>query len=261
MMFTLKWQAVIAIIYFIVLQQPFGWAEQPTLPKSTEQSAIVRTTPYIETRASKTTKRAARNIVVPADTIIQVKLSKHLSTKGNRLGESVIATLEDPLYIGPFLVAPEGSIIRGKINDINKKTIKKGPNPYIIVDFYELQHPDNEAPLPFQGTLIAYRTGLARKDYVWRIPTHHSKIRANLNNMLEGAAYGLVVNPIFGAPVGAAVGLLKSLAINKVAARGTIKITPKEVVPISTQESFSLPIIDDQSVHVKKPEYQKADTQ
>lgn len=187
-------------------------------------------------------KPAVKSVTVPADTVLYVKLSETLASNQSRQGESVTATVTDPVYVGPFLVIPQDSTITGTITEVCKTKVKKGPNPYIVVDFYGLQRPGEHSSLPFAGTLIAYKTGLHRKDYVWRLPQKRDKLRANLTSMVEGAAYGLMVNPIFGTPIGAGVGLLKSVAINKVSEKGAIKIKPEEEIPISVGQAFRLPV-------------------
>jgi len=244
MVSLLKSKAAVAVASVFLIASPLGWAEPKPLPGVSSGAQVPQSNqPILKQMEMPAQVETVKAATVPADTVLNVKLSKPLSSARNEQGESVTATLDDPLYVGPFLLAPEGSTITGKITEINKKAVKKGPNPYIIVDFYELQRLNENTKLPFQASLIAYQTGLKRKDYVWRLPDKKSRLRSNLSGMLSGAAYGIMVNPIFGGPVGAGFGLLKSVAINKVAERGTVKIKETEVIPISIQSAFNLPVI------------------
>ena len=188
-----------------------------------------------------------KTVAIPANTVVNVRLGKPLISKDNKLGDEVTATVQEALYIGPFLTIPTGATLSGKVTDVLKESKKGGPNPYVIVDFYEMKRPNEEAVLPFKGTIIAYKTGLQKHDYVWKMPSKKSRLRDNLTGALGGAMTGLMINPIFGAPIGAGAGFLKSVLVNKVAQKGAVKISEKEEVPVAIQQSFDLPVISQYS--------------
>lgn len=183
-----------------------------------------------------------KEIAIPAQTVLNVSLSQTISTKKSKLGETINATVNDPVYIGPHLVVPEGSTITGKISDINREAVKKGPNPYIVMDFTHLKRPGESSSLPFSATLIAYKTGLRKGDYVWRLPHQQDRWKARLSDTLGGAVTGFFINPLFGPLIGGGAGALKAVAIDKVAEKGSIKVKAGEVIPIAVQQAFHLPV-------------------
>lgn len=184
----------------------------------------------------------AKKVAVPAETVLNVALAQTISTKDSQLGQMITASVKDPVYVGPHLVVPEGSTLLGKITDINRTAQKKGPNPYIVVDFTQLQRPGEARYLPFSATLIAYKTGLRKGDYVWRLPQKQDKWRARLSSTLEGAVTGLFINPVLGPLIGGGAGALKAVAVDRVAEKGSIKVKAGEVIPIAVHESFQLPV-------------------
>jgi hypothetical protein len=211
-------------------------------PEVTTELAVSKTIPVDKPLLESGISQIKR-IMVPADTLIYVTLSEKLHSNQNKQGDSVKATIAEPVYVGPFLTIPEKSIVTGKITDMCKKKVDKGPNPYIVVDFTSLQRPSESEAVPFNATLIAYKTGLNKKDYLWRMPTKGHKKKARLKSMLNGALTGLMINPIFGAPIGAGVNLLTTMAEDKVAARSAVKIKTGEQVPIAVQRGFYASVI------------------
>lgn len=184
----------------------------------------------------------SRSVLAPAQTVVNISLAAPLNTNSSQIGEPVTATVKEPVYIGPFLAMPEGSELHGIIADLNKTRRENGPNPYIVVEFNSLSLPDSDHSLPFNGELIAYKTGLKRQDYIWRLPQKGDKMKKRLGSMLEGAGYGALINPLFGPVVGAGVGLLKSVAIDKLTEKASVRINAKDIIPISVQQDFELPV-------------------
>jgi hypothetical protein len=186
--------------------------------------------------------KPVRSVIVPADTIVSVTLPETLSTRSTQPGQEVIATIAEPVYVGPYLVVPKQSLIRGIVVDSLRKPVKEGPNPYILVQFDALQKPGENRVLPFRATLLAYKTGLSKHDYVWRLPTRSDKRRERIGSTIEGAVVGTMISPIIGTAVGAGAGLAKSYLVDKVANRSAVKIKPNEELPIAVSEEFFLPV-------------------
>lgn len=224
--------------------------KSPSPPSPAPKSEPPKNQPQGEWLSGEQPVRAApprvRTVTVPANTVVNVQLTETLSTEKSNQGDKVVARLMEPLYIGPFLVAPEASTLIGTVSELNREAEENGPNPYIIVDFYELQRPDETNKLPFQATLIAYRTGLVQEDYVWRLPQERRKVRTRVADALQGAALGFSIDPIFGPPIGAGVNLLKSFLIDKIAERGDVEIKKEEAFPVAVQSPFVLPVIEEE---------------
>lgn len=190
-------------------------------------------------------RHEARIATVPAHTVINVRLKEALHSKKNEQGDIVEGIIPEALYIGPHLALPAGSTVTGRITDILAEHRDGGPHPYIVVDFHEIRRPEEMAVIPFQGTLIAYKTGLTKKDYVWRMPQKSDTLRNHLTSVAEGAAYGFMADPVLGPPIGAGAALLKSFLVGKVAERTAVKIKPETEVPVAVQEAFRLPLMSE----------------
>lgn len=188
---------------------------------------------------NQTLQGKIKSIAVPAETVINISLDKSLSSKNSKIGEPVVASVKEPVYIGPYLAIPQNSIISGKITDINRVMRKNGPYPYLIVNFNQLTLM-NHKTMPINASLIAYKTGLQSKDYLWQIPQKKNKVKERLGSAAEGAVVGFFFNPIFGPVVGAGAGVLKSAAIEKVIQKSPITIKANEEIPIAVQEGFKI---------------------
>jgi hypothetical protein len=55
-----------------------------------------------------------------AGTVLKVRTTTTLSTDSNKAGDTFLATLEDPLVQGTWVIAPEGSTVEGRIVDADK---------------------------------------------------------------------------------------------------------------------------------------------
>jgi len=187
-------------------------------------------------------KGSARTVAVPAQTVLDVTLARPLNSKVAKIGDTVTATVKKPVYVGPYLVIPEDTNLLGQIADLNRKAQKKGPNPYIVVNFSSMKRPEDHYVIPIQASLIAYKTGLQKEDYLWRLPEKNDHLKSHVGSAVEGAAVGFFVNPVFGPIIGAGAGLLKSVTVNKIAQHGAVKIKSGQEIPISVQDSFVVPI-------------------
>jgi len=218
---------ILALLWLIciAMAQPFAWSE-PTIPPS----------------YSSTIRGRIHTIAVPAETVMNITLSAPLNSKNAQIGDPVTAIVKDPVYVGPFLAVPASSILSGKITDLNRVAQKNGTNPYIFVDFTTLHRPGDIASIPVNAALIAYKTGLLREDYLWKLPQKKDKLKNHLGSALEGATVGFFANPILGPIIGAGAGILKSVTLDKVAQRGVIKLRSNEEIPVAVQSSFKVPI-------------------
>ena len=186
------------------------------------------------------TKR--RTITVPADTVINVALSKPLNSSKAIIGDAVTVTVKEAVYIGPYLAVPAASQIHGKVTAVKKTAEKNGPNPYVVVNFTQLKRPDTAKAIPVDAELIAYRTGLKKTDYLWKLPQPKSPWKSRLGSMAEGALVGFFINPVVGAPIGAGAGLASSMTLDKMTRRSGISIKPGVVIPIAVQQAFKISV-------------------
>lgn len=221
-------------------QLPLPPHEEPSAQAAQQDEQL---TPQAEiSKPADPSQDPPKNLVVPADTVIHIALNQALHSKQNQLGQSVSATVAQPVYLGPFLAIPKGSTLNGQITRINPKPNKDGHNPYIVVEFNALKRPSDPDVVPFHGSLIAYKTGLRKQDYVWKLPSKNQRKRANLQSVMGGALSGIFINPIFGPLVGAGAALLKTSAVNSFARGGDVRLRENQVIPISVGKAFMLPV-------------------
>jgi hypothetical protein len=185
---------------------------------------------------------SVKTVAIPAETVLNLTLNSPVNSTRNKVGDKMLAVIKEPVYVGPYLAIPSGTQLSGQVLEVNKKAQKRGPNPYIIVNFTRLQRPNEGLTYPVQANLIAYRTGLKSTDYLWKLPQKHDRMKEHLGSTLGGAAVGFFINPVFGTAIGAGAGLLKSVTISKVAEHGSIKIKAGQEIPISLEKPVKLPI-------------------
>jgi hypothetical protein len=152
---------------------------------------------YSEEKAPPPPARAAR--VVPEGTILRVAFDEAISTATNQVGDTVRGrTLDDVLADDGTVVAPSGSRVEGKIEN--------------VVDSGKLARP---AELRFRLTNLETRSGTVpiQTSAYDRVGKTHTK--RNVEYIAGGAAVGAIVGQVLGkdtestlkgAAAGAAVG-------------------------------------------------------
>ena len=65
-------------------------------------------------------------VVVPAGTVIPVKLISRISTKHSKDGEGIYGRTSFPITVGNRIVIPEGSFVKGKISEVKRPGRVKG---------------------------------------------------------------------------------------------------------------------------------------
>jgi hypothetical protein len=218
-------------------------------PAPQQAELITPSSTPVESQASfqvapTTPSENPKELLVPVETVLAIKLEQPLNSEQNKVGETVQATVTEAVYLGPYLAIPANSKVSGKITHVNAKRDELGRNPYIIVKFDTLQRPMDTAVLPFHSTLIAYKTGLRGQEYVWRLPRPGDRKRNAMKSVIGGALSGMFLNPIFGPPLGAGMALLKTSLTDKVARGGDVKIKANQVIPIAVDEPFNVTVTD-----------------
>ncbi len=185
-----------------------------------------------------------RQVLVPADTVLYIKLDNTISTKESDLNEPVSATVTEPVYLGPYLLIPAQSRINGAITDINRKADEQGRHPYLVVTFNALRRPSDEGNVPFSAKLIAYKNGMRGEDYLWRLPEKDQRKQKNIMGVVGGAAAGAMFNPIFGTLIGAGIGLLRNTLPDRIARSGFAEVEAGKDIPLAVDREFQLTIAD-----------------
>ncbi len=184
-----------------------------------------------------------QSVLLPADTVVTMRLDTELSARKSQLGQEVHGTVMEPVYLGPYLAVPKNAMLTGQITDINPKLDKLGRNPYLVVLFNQIQEPsDPSVVYPFHAKLIAYKTGLRKHEYVWRLPEKGDRGRAAVKNTVAGAASGFLINPVFGPVIGGGAGLFKSTVVDRFARRGDVRLKQGQVMSIAVDQPVNLPL-------------------
>jgi hypothetical protein len=182
---------------------------------------------------------AHRSVAVPAQTVIYVKLLNPVKTGSAQVGDVVKATVQKAVYVGPYMVISPGSTLYGEITAIQEKHQPDGLNPYVLIQFNRASRGDDNTDVPINAELIAYKTGLKKADYLWKLPTQPKRFKQYLGAAAEGALTGLFFNPIVGPPAGAVAWMLAAFAKNKLSERGSITLKTDDVLPIAVQKTFN----------------------
>jgi hypothetical protein len=230
-----------------------------TQPAETERKAGPTTTPQpaekgMPSSAVPQSGVPLKTIIVPAQTLVSISLDKNLSSKSSQVGEPVLATVVESVYLGPYLAVPAGSQISGNLSQVNGTHSKDGRGPYLVLKFDTLKRPQDAYVMDFHGSLVTYKAGLTGQEYAWRLPSPKEKNLVTMKGMLAGAASGAMINPIFGPFLGAGASLLQSVVRGSIARGGEVSLKAKETLSIAVDEAFQVPISENGTETVGTPQ-------
>lgn len=156
--------------------------------------------------------------VVPAGTVLDVRLQNYLSTKTNQAGETFATHLEEDLIIGGELLAPEGSRVTGRLTHVKKSGKVKG-RAQMKLTTQAIFVGDEHYPLK-SNTLEYEAAGTKKED-------------AKKTGIAAGA--GAIIGAIAGGKKGAAVGT----AVGAGAGAGMVLLTSGDEVQFDTEHLFT----------------------
>src|ERR1051325_7147759 len=174
-------------------------------------------------------RRKPPQYVVPADTVIRLRLNEKLSSKDARVGGAFTSTVVTPVYVRGVEVIPAGSIVAGHVTDVERAS-RKSQAGSINVTFTSVQIP-NGRTYPLDASLAASDSA----DNEGEVQGKSSKKR-NARFIGRGVVVGGIFNGAAGAATGGIIG----------AARGMIKkgeeaeITPGTEFDIILNRSVSM---------------------
>jgi hypothetical protein len=167
--------------------------------------------------------RPPRTAVIPAGTLITVRLNETLASNRSEEGYTFRATLDAPLVVDGLVLAERGTPQAGKITGVSKATRAKG-RASLALELTELTTSD--------GQKVEIKT-----DTFHRLGTTESKkstgIRAGV-----GAGIGAAIGAAAGGGIGAAIGA----AAGAVGGAGSVLVTKGQEaqLPSETRISFRL---------------------
>jgi hypothetical protein len=160
------------------------------------ESILVPHTGYGAGRdARESTERAARQVTIPAGTVLHLRVTRGFGSDFSRIEDPVSATLAQPVVIGDRVVLPAGSQASGYVSDAVRPGKVKGRGR-VAVRFTRITPANHGATYNMQTrSWIAVAAATKEKDALKiGIPA------------AGGAAVGALIGGGKGAGIGAAVG-------------------------------------------------------
>jgi hypothetical protein len=187
-----------------------------------------KTTPYYSVRAGQT---------------MRVRINQNLGSEKARIGDVFTTTLVDPVYSSNgVLLAPQGSIITGKVTQVQRAQ-KKGTPATLDVQFVSLKLPNGRVHA-INGSLADLSNSGGTSDNEGTVTANKTSNR-KVKFIGGGAAGGAVIGAIAGGGKGLAIGAGVGAVTGIIA--GRIKKGPEVKVPSGTEfgvilnRAFSLP--------------------
>ncbi|HYP26880.1 MAG TPA: peptidoglycan-binding protein [Blastocatellia bacterium] len=148
-------------------------------------------------------QRGGQSWVVPADTVISLRMDSSLSSRTARVGDKFTSTVTIPVYIDGVTVIPAGSTVEGRVTQVTpaKRMSKSGT---IAIDFDDLIFPDGSR-IQLDGNLTSDDPSVRDKiDDESRVSGNNEKRPAVFIG--GGGAIGAVLGGISGGGKGAVIG-------------------------------------------------------
>jgi hypothetical protein len=180
---------------------------EPPPPPPVAAKSVETPTPIAESPV-----RIPNVVVLAAGTTLQVRIGETLSASRSKLGDSFLATLEQPLVIDGFIIAERGSRVEGRVVEASLSRLS--------VELVRLSTSD--------GQRIQIRTEPYKKYGSGSTGSDLAKVGA-------GAAIGAAIGGIAGGGKGAAIGA----GAGAVVGAGTAVITSgRAEIPVESRLSF-----------------------
>ena len=161
---------------------------------------------------------APSTAVVPAGTVLEVRLQESLSTKTNQAGETFEMQLDKDLIIDGELLAPEASRVIGRLTHV-KKAGKVEGRAQMGMDLQKIFVGDEEYTL--RSNIRSYEA--------------EATVKEDAKKIGIAAGAGALIGAIAGGKKGAAVGT----AIGASAGTGAVLVTSGEEVEFKIEHLFS----------------------
>ncbi len=167
--------------------------------------------------------------VVPAGTLLEVRLAEYLSTKTNQPGETFETQLEEDLIVGGQLLAPEASRVIGRLIHV-KKSGKVEGLAQMGMDLQKIFVGDQEYLL--KSNSLDYEAAATKQEDAKKVGI--------------GAGVGALIGAIAGGKKGAAVGT----AVGAGAGTGAVLATSGEEVEFRIEHLFKFTLERDVEMQI-----------
>ncbi len=142
--------------------------------------------------------------VVPANTVLRLRLNDKLSSKDARVGDTFTSTVVTPVYVRGVEVIPAGSIVAGSITHVERAS-RKSQVGSLNVTFTAIEIPNGK-----QYALSGSLTASDSADNEGQVKGKSSK-KSNVRFIAGGAVIGGVINGAAGAAAGGVIGVARGI--------------------------------------------------
>jgi len=167
-------------------------------------------------------------LVLPAGTLMSIRVNQPLSTDRNQPGDGFSAILQQPLVAGGYIIAARGQSVLGRVTESVRAGYNHGTSK-LGVELGELTLVDGQQ-MPIHTELVEQRGGTSRGRDAAAI--------AGTTGL--GAAIGASVNGGVGAAVGAGIGaVVSSIGVMSTRGKDTM-IYPETILTFRTREAVTI---------------------
>lgn len=231
-------------------------ASSPGVP---EAKTVFKDKPILQTKLSNTQLRGGVTESVkaspflygsiqdvPLGTKLHLSFSTNLNSQISKLGDDVIARLDNDVNADGKVILPGDWFLHGSITDINGQK-RLGRDGYVEVEFDKIISPDGEIDLPFKAKFSTKDNELTAVSKIMLVDSGYITVGAIggsiLSVQLTGlpvaiATHGISVGA--GAAIGGGLGLIGAL-------KRKGKITaffPGDEITVTTKEAITVPSFD-----------------
>lgn len=169
--------------------QPVAPAPPPAQPAPAPQPAPAEPPPPAAA-PPPVPERVPHTVTIARGTALPVRIGETISTAHNQLGDSFLATLEQPLVVDGFIIAERGARLEGRVTDVEQAGRGRGGS-HLSIALVRLATAD--------GQNIRINTTPYEKEGASAAGTDAAKVGG-------GAAIGAIIGAIAGGGKGAAIG-------------------------------------------------------
>ena len=178
--------------------------------------------------AATTAATASGGTTVPAGTVLTVRMIDSVDSATNQAGDQFHASLENDLVVNNLVIAPKGSDVYGKLENVQSAGSIKGQSQLQLV----------LTGIRINGTILPITSG----DYD---VAGKSRGKQSAERIGGVAALGAVIGAIAGGGKGAAVGAAAGAGVGagvQVLTKGQqVKVPSETVLDFTLQTPFSVP--------------------
>ncbi len=193
--------------------------------------------------ASSQKKRKPVYYAIKANQTFRVRLNETIGSEKARIGDAFTTTVVDPVYSGNgVLLVPEGSIITGKVINVERAG-KKGKPATLDVQFVSLRLP-NGRRAALNGSLSDLSTSNSSSDNEGTATaktTSHRKVKFIGGGAAGGAVIGAIAGGGKGLAIGAGVGAVTGAVAGRLKKGHEVKVDSGTEFGVILNRNLALP--------------------